>query len=112
MGEVDEDTMDEIYRTSDIWAHPCSGGELYCMTGKKAQVAGCTPVIIPTMALAETVERGFKTDQHNYAQTLIEVLDMKMEHRDAIRKDIIAHANASTWEQSTDKLLEIIQSVV
>lgn len=112
LGEADEITMDEIYNSSDIWCHPCSGGELYCMTGKKAQAAGCIPVIIPTMALAETVERGFKTDKEHYADTLIEVLDMKMEARDAIRTDIIKHANASTWEQSTDKLLQIIEQVL
>jgi glycosyltransferase involved in cell wall biosynthesis len=112
MGECDEDTMNEIYRTSDIWCHPCSGGELFCITGKKAQVAGCIPVIIPTMALAETVERGFKTDEDHYAQSLIEVLDMPMTMRDAIREDVIKHANALTWEQSTEELLKVIQDVV
>lgn len=112
LGEVDEKTMDEIYRTSDIWCHPCSGGELFCITGKKAQVAGCIPVIIPTMALSETVERGFKTDKEHYAQSLIEVLDMPLQARDAIRKDVIKHANALTWGQSTDKLLAIIEDVL
>lgn len=112
LGELDELSMNEIYNSSDIWCHPCSGGELFCITGKKAQAAGCIPVIIPTMALSETVERGFKTDKEHYAQTLIEVLDMKLEHRDTIRQDIIKHANALTWEESTDKLLKIIESVV
>jgi glycosyltransferase involved in cell wall biosynthesis len=112
LGELDDGTMNELYRTSDIWCHPCNGGELFCITGKKAQVAGCIPVIIPTMALAETVERGFKTDREHYAQSLTYVLGMKMEHRDAIRQDVIAHANALTWEQSTQKLLEIIGTVL
>jgi glycosyltransferase involved in cell wall biosynthesis len=112
LGEADEITMDEIYNSSDIWCHPCSGGELFCITGKKAQAAGCIPVIIPTMALSETVERGFKTDKENYAQSLIEVLGMSMDARDFIRKDVIKHANALSWEQSTDKLLEIINNVL
>lgn len=113
LGECDEETMNEIYRTSDIWCHPCSGGELYCITGKKAQVAGCIPVIIPTMALAETVERGFKVkDEKDYAQALIEVLDIRMDFRDRIREDVIKHANAYTWEQSTDILLNIIDDVL
>lgn len=111
LGEADEVTMNEVYRTSDVWCHPCSGGELFCITGKKAQVAGCIPVIIPTMALQETVERGFKTDVEYYAQTLIEVLDMPMKVRDTIREDVTKHANALTWEQSTDKLLEICAKV-
>lgn len=112
MGEVDELTMNEIYQTSDIWCHPCSGGELYCMTGKKAQVAGCIPVIIPTMALAETVERGFKTNRANYAKTVVEVLNMTPNQRDTIRGDVIKHANASTWKESTKQLLKIIQSAI
>lgn len=113
LGEADDLTMDEIYNSSDVWCHPCTGGELYCMTGKKAQVAGCIPVIIPTMALSETVRRGFKVeDPKDYAQSLIEVLNMPMELRDVMRKEVIKEANASTWEESTDTLLEIINSVL
>lgn len=112
LGEVNEDTMNEIYRTSDVWCHPCTGVELYCITGKKAQAAGCIPVIIPNMALAETVERGFKTDREHYAQSLIEVLDMDMKYRDAIRQDVIKHANAVTWEESTEALLDIVEKMI
>lgn len=113
IGSVDERTMSEIYRTSDVWCHPCIGGELYCMTGKKAQVSGCIPVIIPIMALNETVERGFKVkDPKDYAQTLIEVLNMPMEARNTIRQDVIKHAHAVTWEESTKTLLEIINGVL
>lgn len=109
---VDEKTMSDLFRTSDIWCHPCNGGELFCITGKKAQVAGCIPVIIPVMALAETVERGFKTDKENYAKSLIEVLSLSSEHKDKIRQDIIKHANALTWQQTTDKLLSVIEKVL
>lgn len=113
LGEVDEDTMSEIYRSSDIWCHPANGGELFCMTGKKAQVAGCIPVIIPAMALNETVRRGYKVaDPKDYAQTLIEVLFLPEEIRDIIRQDVIKNANALTWQQSTDELLQIIGRVV
>ncbi len=113
LGETDEETMNDVYRTSDIWCHPCTGGELYCMVGKKAQAAGCIPVIIPTMALAETVERGFKVGKpEDYAQSLIEVLNLSMDSRNHIRKDIEAHANAATWEESTDMLLKVIENVL
>lgn len=113
LGEIDEDTMNDVYRSSDIWCHPCTGGELYCMVGKKAQAAACIPVIIPTMALAETVARGFKVDTpDNYAKTLIEVLSLPMEARNAIRKDVLEHAYTPNWVQSTDILLGIINSVL
>lgn len=112
LGEVSEEEMNDIYRTSDIWCHPCNGGELYCMTGKKAQVSGCIPVIIPEMALQETVERGYKVDNpKDYAKTLIEVLDLTPEFRDMIRQDVIKHANAFTWEESTNKLEKLLLKV-
>lgn len=112
MGDVDEEMMNDLYGTSDIWCHPCSGGELYGISGVKAQESECIPVIIPTMALSETVGRGFKTDKENYAQTLIEVLGITPEHKDKIRKDVKKHSPGVTWEQSTDKLMEIILKVV
>lgn len=113
MGDVPEDVMNELFRTSDIWCHPCNGGELYCVSGIKAQEAGAIPVIIPTMALAETVVRGFKvTEAKDYAQSLIEVLNMSEIQRDGIRLDVKSHSPGVTWEESTNKLLEIINSVV
>lgn len=112
VGELSEEEMAEIYRTSDIWCHPCNGGELYCITGIKAQAAGCIPVIIPTMALAETVNRGFKTTKEDYTKTLIEVLNMPMEARDKIRQDVISHAPLVTIKQSTDILLDVINDVL
>lgn len=113
LGEVDEDTMNDLYRTSDFWCHPASGGELYCMTGKKAQVAGCIPIIIPVMALNETVRRGFKAETaKDYAQTLIEALNTPEKFKDIMRQDVIKNANAVTWEQSTDQLLQIIETAL
>lgn len=113
LGEADEETMDSVYRTSDIWCHPCSGGELFGITGKKAQAAACIPVIIPTMALKETVARGFfAANADDYAQVLIDVLNMSMETRNTIRQDVLKHAELTTWDESTDKLEQIVQSVV
>lgn len=103
LGEVDEDTMNEIYRTSDIWCHPATGGELYCMTGIKAQVAGCWPVVIPTMALKETVRYGTFSTPENYAEDLIATLNGYTSP---------PSFKYTTWKESTDKLLEIINSVV
>lgn len=103
MDECDEDTMNEIYRTSDIWCHSANGGELYCMTGVKAQAAGCWPVVIPTMALKETVRYGTMSTPENYARDLISALD---------GHETPPILKYPTWKDSTDKLLEIINSVV
>lgn len=110
LGEVDEETMNQLYRESDIWTHPCNGGELYGITGIKAQAAGCVPVIIPTMALKETVRHGYFTDEAHYAETLIKALD-EPEKRSEIRK-ALSRERYPDWQDSTDRLLEIIKEVL
>ncbi len=112
LGECDEETISQVYQTSDLWLHPCSGGELYCMVGKKAQVAGCIPVIIPRGALKETVKTGYMApSEAEYLNLLNLVLDKPQGDRDGLRDEVIANADAYTWQQSTDVLEKIIQSV-
>lgn len=103
MGEVDEEFMNEIYKTSDIWCHPCNGGELYCITGIKAQAAGCWPVVIPTMALAETVKFGDLANEGNYGQTLARALDGHPEP---------PQVPMPTIQDSTNELLKVIHLVL
>ncbi|HXB11095.1 MAG TPA: glycosyltransferase, partial [Bacteroidia bacterium] len=112
LGEVDEETMNEIFRTSDFWLHPCNGGELYCITGIKAQVSGCIPVVIPRMALSETVRHGFLAkDESEYVQTLDIALSAEDEQIDSIRTKLLAE-KYPTWESTTDDLLKIVNSVL
>lgn len=110
LGEVDEETMNQLYRESDVWCHPCNGGELYGITGIKAQAAGCVPVIIPAMALKETVRHGYFTDEAHYAETLIKALD-EPEKRSEIRK-ALSKERYPDWQDSTDQLLKIIREVL
>lgn len=106
LGEVDEDMMNELYATSDVWAHPCSGGELYGITGIKAQASGCVPVYIPTMALAETVKHGVACDKFNFRDRLIQTLG------DETLKDNIREQSSKEdfvdWKKSTTILENII----
>jgi len=108
LGEVDQETMNDLYNTSDYWLHPCNGGELYCMTGVKAQAAGCVPVVIPRMALSETVRHGFVAQsEKDYADVLIRALDDPGD----VRK-LLAKEHYPTWQDSTDMLLEVVNSVL
>jgi glycosyltransferase involved in cell wall biosynthesis len=110
LGEVTEEKMNQLYRESDIWTHPASGGELFCITGVKAQAAGCIPVVIPTMALSETVKYGYFADTRNYTETLARALS-----EDKARSDIrssLAQEKFVTWEGSTSRLLKVIDSVL
>lgn len=110
LGEVDEDTMYELFNTSEYWLHPCNGGELYCITGIKAQAAGCIPVVIPRMALAETVRHGyFAKDESDYAKVLNEALNGSK--NEGIRTKL-AKEKYPTWEKSTDILLGMLKSIM
>lgn len=108
VGNITEDTMDSLYRESEIWCHPCTGIELFCITGLKAQAAGCVPVIIPKMALKETVKHGYFAKQDNYADMLIKALN---EPHDFVL-DAMAREKYPTWDDSTDRLLEVIKTVL
>lgn len=110
LGEVDEMMMNELYRTSDIWCHPNTGIELYCMTGIKAQAAGCVPVVIPSMALAETVRHGYKLSGGDYGIMLSDALD-EPEMREKIRHDLLKE-KYPTWHDSVNMLEKVINSVV
>lgn len=103
MGDVAENEMSELFRTSEIWCHPCTGGELFGITGIKAQAAGCWPVIIPKMALQETVKYGTFSTPERYAEDLIKAL---YDHPQPPKTEY------PTWESTTKKLLDIVQSVL
>lgn len=108
--DATEEEMDELYRTSDIWAYPCNGGELYCMTGIKAQAAGCVPVIVPTMALQETVKYAYTSTPKGYEASLIQALT-EDKQRETIREYMAKHYYPN-WADSTDQLLGIIKEVL
>jgi hypothetical protein len=105
-GQVDDHTMNELFNTSDVWPYPCNGGELYCMVGIKAQVAGCVPIFYPTQALAETVRVGVRTDRHNFIPDMIDLLDN--EHKKSWIREHLASEYYPDWYESTRILLNAI----
>lgn len=110
-GEFSEEEMNELFNTSEVWIHPCSGGELFGISGIKAQAAGAIPVYFPTMALAETVQVGEAcSDPREMYNVLCQLLGNE-EGKQAYREEL-SKLTLSTWKTSTDRLLEIIMSVV
>lgn len=107
MGEVNEDTMNSLIRNSDIWCHPASGGELYCMVGVKAQVAQCVPVYFPIMALQETVRYGIATNKQYLAVALKGILGD--EKRKEYIRNRLAMQEYPTWEISANILETVIK---
>lgn len=45
---------------AEIWVHPGEGIELCCVAALEAQAARCVPVVVPSMALSETVQVGLR----------------------------------------------------
>ena len=110
-GEFTNDEMDELYCKSDLWLHPCNGGELFCITGIKAQAAEAIPVYFPTMALGETVKEGYPCmDETDMFRKICELMNSgykKGKVRQALRKH-----HYDSWDDSTDALEQILLSVL
>lgn len=102
LGELNDEEMNLLYATSEIWCHPANGGELYGITGIKAQAAGCWPVYFPTMALGETVKFGTKSSKKTLAEDLIFALT----HEHPLGELPIF----PTWDSTTKQLLDILQT--
>lgn len=109
-GEFTEEEMNQLYRTSDIWVHPCNGGELFCITGIKAQVAEMIPVYFPTMALGETVKEGYPCmDEIDMYRKLCELMGNERK-KGKIRQLLRTHYY-DTWDDSTEAIEEVLKSI-
>lgn len=110
MGTLTKEEMNDLYATSDIWLHPANGGELFCITGVKAQVAQAIPVYFPIMALAETVKAGVPCDNpRDMFVKLNSLLDDEQAKQDI--RDELAQQTYINWEQSTEMLDNVIMSL-
>lgn len=104
LGDISEEQIDELYRTSEYWLYPCVGNELFCITGIKAQAAGCYPVYFPHMALSETVKYGTRSNRDRLAYDIIESL-----YEYEVPKPLPPQP---TIKQSTDKLMKVVEYVL
>lgn len=108
LGDVDEDTMNSLYDTSDIWCHPANGGELFGISGVKAQAAGCVPIYFPTMALRETVKSGVRSSPDSLAGDLIRTLGNES-LKAAIREELLTYT-FPTWESTAKEIEALVVS--
>jgi glycosyltransferase involved in cell wall biosynthesis len=68
-----EGTLRE-FAQAEVWAYPCTGGELCCKTALEAQATQCKVLVVPTTVLTETAEHGKHTTFARFADDLIETL--------------------------------------
>lgn len=93
---ISEEKMCELYKASEFWLHPGQGVELFCISAAKAQVAGCIPVVVPTMALDETVKYGVKTTLERYKDDLIAAIT---------HPPVCQQVDFGTWKTVAEDLL-------
>lgn len=110
LGDVSEKEMAKLYQESEYWLHPCTGIELQCIAGMKAQAAGCIPVVVPAMALAETIKDGYFAEiPELYHDTLAYALSG--EENEQILENL-SEEEFTTIQESTNMLLDAINSVI
>jgi len=61
-GRITHDEIAKKYLEATVWVYPTEFTEISCITGMKAQAAGCIPVTTTVAALNETVQHGVKLD--------------------------------------------------
>lgn len=66
LGRIGHQEVAREFMEADVWGYPTFYPEISCISAIKAQAAGAIPVVIPTAALAETVQYGYKTDRGYY----------------------------------------------
>jgi glycosyltransferase involved in cell wall biosynthesis len=66
LGRISHKEVAKEMLEADVWAYPTWWPEISCITAMKAQIGGALPVVVPTAAVAETVQYGIKTDRGYY----------------------------------------------
>lgn len=109
--------MAALYAEAGIWAYYCTGGEAFCVSGVKAQAAGCVPVVHPWGGLHDTVRGGLTaTSPETFRDALIRALDpaVQAELRAALPEDVAMSwdAVAAQWEALLDAPVPARSSVL
>jgi hypothetical protein len=101
-GMTDED-MRALYADAGLWLHPGGGVELFCLAGYKAQAAACIPVVVPNMALAETVvhKHAVRTTKERFEADLIAAANAPFQYDSP---------NLPTWADTATLWQQVIDS--
>lgn len=97
---ISESEMTELYKKAQFWLHPGQGVELFCISAYKAMAAGCIPIVVPNMALDETVKYGVKTTLANYKRDLIRAIENPPE---------VPTVKLDDWDDVTNKIEKLFK---
>ncbi len=108
-GRIGHEALARELRAAGFWTYPCTVPETFCITGLKAQTAGCIPVYIGTGALRETVVDGFGCDEPDqFADLLIGALGRADDEGSLapMRRRLRSAALEHTWDRIAATWLE------
>ena len=63
LGRIGHAAVAREFLSAGVWAYPAWSPETSCITAMKAQAGGALPVVIPSGALGETVQFGYKSSR-------------------------------------------------
>lgn len=110
-GMVGHEELNMAYEQASLWTYPCIAPETFCITGIRAQLAGCVPVIIDGTGLKETVRYGYKCSRPDeYLATLLQAmreaekitLDDRKKMGGFVRDEYTWEVMAKKWKQLFD----------
>ncbi len=104
-GLVSHEELNRAFEKTSLWTYPCIAPETFCITGIRAQMTGCIPVIINGTGLNETVRHGYScSSAPEYLDTLIKAMRkierVSLKERASMRKFI---NKEYTWEKIAAK---------
>ena len=80
LGNLSFRKMKELYHSCHVLAYPCDDDvETFCYTVRKAQMAGCVPVVTPTGALPEAVldSGGIVSTPDKFVKALLSLIQFR-----------------------------------
>jgi glycosyltransferase involved in cell wall biosynthesis len=111
-GLVSHAELNKAHEQTSLWTYPCTGWEVFCIAGIRAQYTGTMPVIIEGSALPETAPLGYKcAKREEYFETLSKVMDhaekITLDDRKKLR-EFVHHKY--TWEIIAKKWKELFEN--
>jgi hypothetical protein len=96
---TDDRKLRRLLWESDFWVHPGHGYELFSLAAAEAQAAGCTPIVVPSGGLAQTVNHGYRLTRESFEEGLVAILS-----GEATMTNVTA-SHVPSWKAATTALL-------
>lgn len=110
-GWVSNEEIVKAYEENSFWTYPCIAPEMFCISGLKAQVAGCIPVIYDTAALKDTVKYGYIS---NSSEEYINLIRKAFKDAEALTPEVRSELSktvipTASWTYIANKLINIFE---